>query len=170
MLAVFWVLYSVFCILFFSLYSAFSGSACFLRWTEKSIKMKLIMRNKANFRKSQMFITATVTMNYNEKSIMDTWSKQTQTKPNFLLMLLCTCAFLWLIQNVIESVKTDSNSSSWAISTYSILWANFLAWVLHFRLRRIIWAPEAAALPMKWMRSSGRLGNRPILRALSRRM
>ncbi len=40
------------------------------------------MPNKANFQKSQMFITASVTMNCNEKCIMDTWSKQTQSKPN----------------------------------------------------------------------------------------
>jgi hypothetical protein len=39
------------------------------------------MRNKANFRKSQMFITVVSTMNYNEKWTMDTWSKQTQTNP-----------------------------------------------------------------------------------------
>jgi len=39
------------------------------------------MRNKANFRKSQMFITVVPTMNYNEKLAMDTWSKQSQTKP-----------------------------------------------------------------------------------------
>jgi hypothetical protein len=48
---------------------------------EKSIKMKLIMRNKANFQKSQMFITASVTMNYSEKYKLDTWSKQTQSNP-----------------------------------------------------------------------------------------
>ena len=39
------------------------------------------MQNKANFRKSQMFITVVSTMDYNEKLTMDTWSKQTQTKP-----------------------------------------------------------------------------------------
>jgi hypothetical protein len=39
------------------------------------------MRNKANFPKSQMFITVISTMNYNEKTTLDTWSKQTQTNP-----------------------------------------------------------------------------------------
>ena len=39
------------------------------------------MRNKPNFQKSQMFIIAIMTTNYNEKRTMDTWSKQTQTKP-----------------------------------------------------------------------------------------
>jgi glycerol-3-phosphate dehydrogenase (NAD(P)+) len=43
--------------------------------------MKLIMQNKANFQKSQMFITSMKTKNYNEKWTMDSWSKQTQTKP-----------------------------------------------------------------------------------------
>jgi len=43
--------------------------------------MKLIMRNEANFQKSQMFITVISTMNYSEKMKLDTWSKQTQTKP-----------------------------------------------------------------------------------------
>jgi hypothetical protein len=43
----------------------------------------LIMRNEPNFRKSQIFITAVTTMDYNEKSTMDTWSNQTQTKPIF---------------------------------------------------------------------------------------
>jgi hypothetical protein len=41
----------------------------------------LIMQNKPNFSKSQMFITASITTNYNEKSAVDTWSKQTQFKP-----------------------------------------------------------------------------------------
>jgi hypothetical protein len=45
------------------------------------------MRNKAKFRKSQMFITATVTMNCNEKCKMDTWSKRTQTKPILLSLV-----------------------------------------------------------------------------------
>jgi hypothetical protein len=40
-----------------------------------------IMRNKANFPKSQMFITLLKTTNYNEKVALDSWSKQTQTKP-----------------------------------------------------------------------------------------
>jgi len=40
------------------------------------------MQNKANFQKSQMFITVIMIMDYNEKLTMDTWSKQTQTKPN----------------------------------------------------------------------------------------
>jgi hypothetical protein len=39
------------------------------------------MRNKANLSKSQMFITVISTMNYNGKQTMDSWSKQTQTKP-----------------------------------------------------------------------------------------
>jgi hypothetical protein len=39
------------------------------------------MQNKANFPKSQMFITVISTTTYNEKWTMDTWSKQTQTKP-----------------------------------------------------------------------------------------
>jgi hypothetical protein len=40
------------------------------------------MPNKANFSKSQMFITVVSTMNCNEKMKLDTWSKRTQTKPN----------------------------------------------------------------------------------------
>jgi hypothetical protein len=43
--------------------------------------MKLIMQNEPNFSKSQMFITASVTMDCSEKMKMDTWSKRTQTKP-----------------------------------------------------------------------------------------
>jgi hypothetical protein len=39
------------------------------------------MQNEPNFLKSQMFITAVPTMNYNEKVALDTWSKRTQTKP-----------------------------------------------------------------------------------------
>jgi len=39
------------------------------------------MQNKPNFSKSQVFITVVLTRNYNEKSTMDTWSKQTQTNP-----------------------------------------------------------------------------------------
>ena len=66
---------------FFSLFSAFSGSARFLRRRKISIKMKLIMRNEANFSKSQIFITAVLTTNYNKKATVDTWPKRTQTKP-----------------------------------------------------------------------------------------
>ena len=43
------------------------------------------MRNEPNFQKSQMFITSIKTTNYNEKQTMDSWSKQTQTKPNTLV-------------------------------------------------------------------------------------
>jgi hypothetical protein len=39
------------------------------------------MRNKANFQKSQMFITVISAMSYNEKLTLDTWSKRTQTNP-----------------------------------------------------------------------------------------
>jgi len=39
------------------------------------------MQNKANFQKSQMFITVVSTTNYNKKMTLDTWSKRTQTKP-----------------------------------------------------------------------------------------
>jgi hypothetical protein len=39
------------------------------------------MQNKANFQKSQMFITIVSITNYNEKWTMDTWSKRTQTNP-----------------------------------------------------------------------------------------
>jgi ribonuclease HII len=39
------------------------------------------MQNKPNFLKSQMFITVISTTNYTEKQTMDTWSKQTQSKP-----------------------------------------------------------------------------------------
>ena len=42
------------------------------------------MRNEPNFRKSQMFITLVLTMDYNEKAAVDTWSKRTQTKPTCL--------------------------------------------------------------------------------------
>jgi hypothetical protein len=37
--------------------------------------------NKANFRKSQMFITLIPTVSYSEKCKLDTWSKQSQSKP-----------------------------------------------------------------------------------------
>jgi hypothetical protein len=43
--------------------------------------MKKNMSNKANFQKSQMFITLMKTMNYNEKMKLNTWSKRTQSKP-----------------------------------------------------------------------------------------
>ena len=39
------------------------------------------MRNKANFPKSQIFITAALATGYNEKMELDTWLKRTQTKP-----------------------------------------------------------------------------------------
>jgi hypothetical protein len=39
------------------------------------------MQNKANFPKSQIFITAMLTKNYNRKCKLDTWSKRTQSKP-----------------------------------------------------------------------------------------
>jgi hypothetical protein len=39
------------------------------------------MQNKANFGKSQMFITLIPATGYSEKHKLDTWSKQTQTKP-----------------------------------------------------------------------------------------
>jgi hypothetical protein len=39
------------------------------------------MRNEPNLGQSQIFVTVVLTMNYNEKSKLDTWSKQTQTKP-----------------------------------------------------------------------------------------
>ena len=57
------------------------GRGDFLLIEEISIKKELIMRNKANFRKSQMFITIILTMSYSEKMKLDTWSKQTQSKP-----------------------------------------------------------------------------------------
>jgi hypothetical protein len=65
---------------FFSLWLNF-GNGDFLFIGEKSIKMILIMRNKPNFQKSQIFITLISTTNYNEKFNLDTWSKRTQTKP-----------------------------------------------------------------------------------------
>jgi hypothetical protein len=65
---------------FLSLF-AFGGSGDFLSPEEKSIKNEQIMRNEPNFQKSQMFITATVTMNCSGKMKMDTWSKRTQTNP-----------------------------------------------------------------------------------------
>ncbi len=40
------------------------------------------MQNKPNFSKSQIFITLPNTMSYSKKMKLDTWSKQTQTKPN----------------------------------------------------------------------------------------
>ncbi len=39
------------------------------------------MQNEPNFSKSQMFTTIVKKRNYSEKCTMDTWSKQTQTKP-----------------------------------------------------------------------------------------
>jgi hypothetical protein len=39
------------------------------------------MQNEPNLRQSQIFITALSTRSYNEKMKLDTWSKQTQTKP-----------------------------------------------------------------------------------------
>jgi hypothetical protein len=46
------------------------------------------MQNKANFKKSQMFVTQELTSNCGEKVKMDIWSKQTQTKP-ILPAILC---------------------------------------------------------------------------------
>ena len=39
------------------------------------------MRNEPNLRQSQIFITLTSKMSYNEKCELDTWSKRTQTNP-----------------------------------------------------------------------------------------
>ena len=39
------------------------------------------MRNEPNFQKSQMIVTLAITIDYNEKSELDTWSKRTQTNP-----------------------------------------------------------------------------------------
>jgi hypothetical protein len=47
------------------------------------------MRNKANFSKSQMFVTQVLTSNCNEKLKLDTWLKQTQTKPILGSAVLC---------------------------------------------------------------------------------
>ena len=44
------------------------------------------MRNEPNFQKSQMLVTLLNKTNYNEKMKLDTWSKQTQTNPNLLLI------------------------------------------------------------------------------------
>jgi hypothetical protein len=52
------------------------------------------MQNKANFRKSQMFITAVSTTNYNEKMKLDTWSKRTQTNPIYGELVEPTCSEL----------------------------------------------------------------------------
>jgi hypothetical protein len=57
------------------------GSEACLRRNEKSTKMNKNMQNEPNFSKSQMFITLVLTIGYNEKSKLDTWSKRTQTKP-----------------------------------------------------------------------------------------
>jgi 3-deoxy-D-manno-octulosonic-acid transferase len=51
------------------------------------------MRNKANFSKSQMFVTQVLTSNCDEKVKMDTWSKQTQTKP--ILCAACPPRDVW---------------------------------------------------------------------------
>jgi 16S rRNA (uracil1498-N3)-methyltransferase len=67
----------VFYILFFLLF-AFGDPGDFLFTEKKSIKINKNMSNKPNFPKSQMFVTQVLTMNYNEKLKMDTWSKQTQ--------------------------------------------------------------------------------------------
>jgi hypothetical protein len=50
------------------------------------------MPNKAIFQKSQMFITAITTRNYNEKREMNTWSKQTQSKPILPARVACKIA------------------------------------------------------------------------------
>jgi endonuclease/exonuclease/phosphatase family metal-dependent hydrolase len=58
------------------------------------------MRNEPNFQKSQMFIKAVTTTNYNEKLTMDTWSKRTQTKP-----ILSTCVADKIALSEVEGPK-----------------------------------------------------------------
>jgi hypothetical protein len=50
-------------------------------YSENFNQKQQIMQNEPNFSKSQIFITASSTRNYNEKCKLDTWSKRTQTKP-----------------------------------------------------------------------------------------
>jgi hypothetical protein len=64
------------------------------------------MQNKANFRKSQMFITLISTTNYNEKYAMDTWSKQTQTKPILLSLMAGKIALSAVEGPVVSSVES----------------------------------------------------------------
>ncbi len=49
--------------------------------TGKINQNEQIMQNKANFLKSQIFITVISTKSYNEKCELDTWLKRTQTNP-----------------------------------------------------------------------------------------
>jgi hypothetical protein len=66
------------------------------------------MRNKANFKKSQMFTTLLKTMDYNEKLIMDSWSKQTQTKPTcgeLVEPIRCVSVVILEIQVHIPSIR-----------------------------------------------------------------
>jgi hypothetical protein len=73
--------------------------------------MKLIMQNKANFQKSQMFITAISTTNYNEKLTMDTWSKRTQTNPTCGEQGRTICSEL-ACPELVEWVEPISNGHS----------------------------------------------------------
>jgi len=55
---------------------------CLLTSHESRATSDEFMQNKPNLGKSQMLITVVSTTIYNEKCTMDTWSKQTQIKPN----------------------------------------------------------------------------------------
>jgi hypothetical protein len=88
------------------------GNGDFLFIAEKSIKMKLIMQNKPNFQKSQMFITVISTMNYSEKCKLDTWSKQTQTKP-ILPAIVGKIALSAPVVSIVEPSRRAESMPEW---------------------------------------------------------
>ena len=83
------------------------------------------MQNKANFRKSQMFITVVLITNYNEKTKLDTWSKRTQTKP-ILPASAGKIAPLFRMSFILMGLPTDrlkNNSVNRCLSVSKFLFA-----------------------------------------------
>jgi hypothetical protein len=72
------------------------------------------MQNKAKFQKSQIFITVVSTTNYSEKPTVDTWSKQTQTKPTCGEQSRTTCSELARPERGrrVEPILSDSSRLS----------------------------------------------------------
>jgi hypothetical protein len=75
------------------------------------------MQNEPNFSKSQMFITPIATRNYSKKMKLDTWSKQTQTKP----ILPAT-----LIGGFISLRQIEYSFTSWTLDLIGfVVWWDF---------------------------------------------
>jgi hypothetical protein len=71
------------------------------------------MRNEPNFQKSQMFITAVSTTNYNGKCKLDTWSKRTQTKPILPAPMAGKIAPLFRMSFILMGPPTDPVAKEW---------------------------------------------------------